>query len=150
MFSQCSIVDVKFGIILQLLTWQPARMILKADFMTPSEQLFKELHWLPFPKRVQCHTCLMVYKSITVKTPKYISSMLTYVWNTMRGKPGQQLSIYCTFPDHIQPTLKGHFQFKVQNYGIAYQRTLESYLALFHVRFLIKHSLCVLLQNHNK
>ena len=27
-----------------------ARMILKADFMTPSEQLFKELNWLPFPK----------------------------------------------------------------------------------------------------
>ena len=35
-----------------------ARMILKADFMTPSEQLFKELNWLPFPKRVQYHTCL--------------------------------------------------------------------------------------------
>ena len=30
-----------------------ARMILKADFMTPSEQLFKELNWLPFQKRVQ-------------------------------------------------------------------------------------------------
>ena len=27
-----------------------ARMILKADFVTPSEQLFKELNWLPFPK----------------------------------------------------------------------------------------------------
>ena len=26
--------------------------ILKADFMIPSEQLFKELNWLPFPKRV--------------------------------------------------------------------------------------------------
>ena len=55
-----------------------ARMILKADFMTPSEQLFKELNWLPFPKQVQYHTCLMVYKSITRHTPKYISSMLTY------------------------------------------------------------------------
>ena len=30
------------------------------------------------------------------------------------------------FPDHIQPTLTRHFQFKVQNYGIAYQRTLET------------------------
>ena len=29
-----------------------ARMILKADFMTPFEQLFKELNWLPFPKQV--------------------------------------------------------------------------------------------------
>ena len=44
----------------------------------------------------------------------------------MRDKPGQQLSCYCTFEDHIQPTLTGHFQFKVQNYGIVYQRILET------------------------
>ena len=55
-----------------------ARMILKVDFMTPSEQLFKELNWPPFPKWVQYHTCLMVYKSITGQTPEYIPSMLTY------------------------------------------------------------------------
>ena len=56
-----------------------ARMILKADFMTPFKRLFKELNWLPFPKRVQYHTCLMVYESITGQAPEYISSMLTYV-----------------------------------------------------------------------
>ena len=56
-----------------------ARMILKADFMTPSKQLFKELNWLPFPKRTQYHTCLTVYKSITRQALKYVSSMLTYV-----------------------------------------------------------------------
>ena len=56
-----------------------ARMILIAGFMTPSEQRFKELNWLPFPKRVQYHTCFMVYKSITGQAPEYISSMLTYV-----------------------------------------------------------------------
>ena len=63
-----------------------ARMIFKADFMTPSEQLFKELKWLPFPKRVQYHTCLMVCKSITGQAPEYISSMLTYgpkLWNSL-------------------------------------------------------------------
>ena len=54
-------------------------MILKADFMTPSEQLFKELNWLPFPKLVQYRTCLMVYKSITGQAPECISSMLTCV-----------------------------------------------------------------------
>ena len=53
-----------------------ARMILKADFMSPSEKFFKELNWLPFPKRVHCHTCLIVYKSITEQAPEYISSML--------------------------------------------------------------------------
>ena len=56
-----------------------ARMILKADFMTPSEQLFKERNWLPFPKLVQYHTCLTVYKSISRQAPAYISSLLTYV-----------------------------------------------------------------------
>ena len=56
-----------------------ARVILKADFMTPPEQLFKELNWLPFPKRVQYHTSLMVYKSITWQAPEYISSILMYV-----------------------------------------------------------------------
>ena len=54
-------------------------MILKADFMTPSEQLFKELNWLPFPKRVQYHTCLTAYKSISGLAPECISLLLTYV-----------------------------------------------------------------------
>ena len=56
-----------------------ARIVLKADFMTPSDQLFKELNWLTFPKRVQYHTCHMVYKEIKGLAPEYISSMLTYV-----------------------------------------------------------------------
>ena len=56
-----------------------ARMIIKADFMTPSEQLLKEHNWLPFPKRVQYHPCLTVYKSITGQAPGYVSSLLTYV-----------------------------------------------------------------------
>ena len=56
-----------------------ARMILKADFMTPSEQFFKELNWRPFLKLVLYHTSLMVYKSITGQAPEYTSTMLTYV-----------------------------------------------------------------------
>ena len=102
-----------------------ARMILKAEFMTPEEQ-FKELNWLPFSKRVQYHICLMVYKCITGQAPEYSPQCSRMSLSTMRGKPGQQLSIYCTFPDHIQSTLTGHFQFKVQNYGIVYQRILET------------------------
>ena len=111
-----------------------ARMSLKADFMTPPEQLLKELNWLPFLKRVQYHTCLEVYKNITGQASEglvlaawHISPQCSRMSrNNMIGKPGQQLSIYCTFPDHIQPTLTGHFQFKVQNYGIVYQRILET------------------------
>ena len=46
-----------------------ARIILKADFLTPSEQLFKKLNWLKFPKRAQYHTCLVVYKGINGSAP---------------------------------------------------------------------------------
>ena len=56
-----------------------ARAVLKANILTPSEQLFRKLNWLTFPKRVQYHTCLMVYKGINGLAPEYISSMLMYV-----------------------------------------------------------------------
>ena len=94
---------------------QAARMILKADFMKPSEQSFEEINWLPFSKRVQYHTCVMVYKSITGQAPEYISSMLTYISEHHQRQTGQQHSIYCTFPDLIQPTLTWRFQFKIHN-----------------------------------
>ena len=78
-----------------------ARMILKADFTTPSEQLFKELNWLPFPKRVQYHICLTVYKSISGQAPEYISSLLTYVSNhherQTRSSTLELLHVWITF-----------------------------------------------------
>ena len=99
---------------------QAARMILKADFMTHSEQLFKEL---PFPKRVQYHTCLTVYKSISGKALEYISSLLTF--HQERQTMSTTLDLLHV-SNHIQPTLTGHLQFKVRNHEIAYQRTLET------------------------
>ena len=65
-------------------------------------------------------------KALPDKLPNISPQCSRMSLNTMRGKPGQQFSIYCTFQDHIQPTLTGHFQFKVQNYGIAYRRILET------------------------
>ena len=56
-----------------------ARLILKADILIPSNQMFKELGWLSFPKRVYYHTCLMVYKGMKGQSPEYITSMLTPV-----------------------------------------------------------------------
>ena len=99
-----------------------AGMILKADFMTPSEQFCKDVNWLLFPKRVQYHNCLMVYKSINGKALSYISSMLTYV-SEHHGRHTRSTTLDLL---RIPPTLTGHFQFKAQNYGIAYQRTLET------------------------
>ena len=105
-----------------------ARIILKADFLTPSEQLFKKLNWLTFPKRVQYHTCLMVYKEINGSAPEYISFMLTYV------SEKHERHIRSTALDllHIPRTHTSFFDrtFSVQgpNYGIVYPLTLETAL----------------------
>ena len=103
-----------------------ARMILKADFMTPSEQLFKELNSLPFPKRFSIIPASRYIKALPDKLPNMSPQCSRMSLKIMRGKPGQQFSIYCTFQDHNQPTLTGHFQFKVQNYGIAFREILET------------------------
>ena len=92
-----------------------ARMILKADLITPSEQLFKELNWLPF----SIIPTSRYIKALPNILPNMSPQCSCISLNTMIGKPDQQFSIYCTFNDHIQPTLTEHFQFKVQNYGIA-------------------------------
>ena len=41
-----------------------ARIVLKVDFSTPSQIMYNELKWLTFPKRVQYHTCMMMYKHV--------------------------------------------------------------------------------------
>ena len=53
-----------------------ARIILQADIMTPSQQLFQELGWLPFPKRVEYHTSVMVFKALNGQAPEYLSDLL--------------------------------------------------------------------------
>ena len=56
-----------------------ARIIWSADITTPSQNMFSELNWLTFPKRVQYHSCTMVYKAINDLAPEYISDMFTKV-----------------------------------------------------------------------
>ena len=48
-----------------------ARIIFNVDIMTPSEQMFSELNWLPFPKRVNYHTHVMMYKVLNNMAPEY-------------------------------------------------------------------------------
>ena len=50
--------------------------------MTPSEFMFNELQWLPFRKRIQYHTCIMVYKSLTDMAPEYTTELFNKVSET--------------------------------------------------------------------
>ena len=56
-----------------------SRIILSAGMTTPSQNMFSELNWLTFPKRVQYHSCSMVYKAINDLAPEYISDIFTKV-----------------------------------------------------------------------
>ena len=54
-----------------------ARIILQADFMTPSNQMFQESSWVTFFQRIQYHTCVMVFKSLNGQAPEYLTNLLT-------------------------------------------------------------------------
>ena len=54
-----------------------ARIILNADFMTPPENMFKELNWLTFFNRVTFHICIMMYKTFNNLAPTYLTELFT-------------------------------------------------------------------------
>ena len=97
-----------------------ARIILNVDILTPSKWLFQELNWLTFPKRVQYHTCNMVYKALNGQTPEYISDCFKKVSEThnrnLRSVDNNLL--------HIQNSRKNfmkiHLLFHLPNCGIRF------------------------------
>ena len=56
-----------------------ARIILKADFMTPSSYMFEQLGWQTIPKRLLYNKSVLVYKALNDLTPTYITNLLTPV-----------------------------------------------------------------------
>ena len=59
-----------------------ARIILQADILTPSLRMFNELKWLSFPRRVQYHSCVMVYKALNNLAPDYVKDLFKNVSDT--------------------------------------------------------------------
>ena len=58
-----------------------ARIILHADFNTPSAEMFKELRWLPIVKQLK-YKVVFTYKAINNSTPQYITDSLKPVTET--------------------------------------------------------------------
>ena len=54
-----------------------ARIILNAHFMTPSENMFKELSWLTFSDCVKLHVFIMMYKTLNNLAPTYLTELFT-------------------------------------------------------------------------
>ncbi len=52
-----------------------ARIILDALFLTPSQELFRDLNWITFKDRVSFHKLILVYKILNNKTPEYLKPL---------------------------------------------------------------------------
>lgn len=59
-----------------------ARIILKAEYMTPSAHMFERLGWLSVPKRLMYNKAVLTYKALNNLTPNYISSLLKPISET--------------------------------------------------------------------
>ena len=53
-----------------------ARIILKADFRTPSADMFSELGWPSIESRLMYNKAVLTYKALNDLTPEYVSNML--------------------------------------------------------------------------
>ena len=59
-----------------------AREILDADFMTPSNFMFRNLKWLNIQQRFKYQKAILVFKSLNNLLPSYIQENITLVENS--------------------------------------------------------------------
>ena len=73
-----------------------ARMILKADFDTPSVLMFQELDWLSVRSRIKYNKAVVIYKALNNMTPDYITKLLipTSQTHSLNLRSGQNGTLY--------------------------------------------------------
>ena len=115
-WGQCSTYNINRLLKLQK---RAARIILQADFMTPSKEMFRELGWLTFSNRVEYHICIMVFKSLNGQAHEYLSSLLMKCseTNTRNLRSSEQEILKVPFA-RTAYYKKNLFLSTVQNYGM--------------------------------
>ena len=105
-WSRCSVGNTNRLLKLQK---RAARIILRCDILTPSENMFKELQCLSFPKQVQYHTIVMMHKALNGQAPAYISNMFIKTSDIHNRclRSGETMSFESPSLDH--GTMKTHF-----------------------------------------
>ena len=100
-----------------------ARIILHADFNTPSAEMFKELIWLPIVKRLNYNKAVFTYKAMNNLIPQYTTDLLKPVAETHNRSLRcwsmvlfQGLALHC---------LIGHIRIQLPNCGILFQFTIH-------------------------
>ena len=59
-----------------------ARIILKADFRTPSVDMFRDLGWQSIENGLMYNKAILTYKALNNQTPEYVSKLLKPVSQT--------------------------------------------------------------------
>ena len=89
--------------------------------MKPSKEMFQELGWLTFTQRVQYHICVMVFKSLNVQAPEYLSNLLTKCSETnvrsLHSSKQETLKVPFARTTYYEKSI----QSPVQNSGILYR-----------------------------
>ena len=67
---------------LSILQKRASRIILKADFRTPSVDMFRDLGWQSIENRVKYNKAVLTYKALHDQTPEYVSKLLKPVSQT--------------------------------------------------------------------
>ena len=73
-----------------------ARIILNAEFDTPSSRMFQELDWLPMGSRIKYNKAVLTYKALNNMTPEYITKLLTSMSQThsLNLRSGENGTLY--------------------------------------------------------
>ena len=72
-----------------------ARLIFD-DYISPSSELLRKLHWLPFAERVNHNKAVMMYKCMNNRTPSYLQNMFSPQSNSrykLRSEEHRNLSV---------------------------------------------------------
>ena len=69
-------------------------IILKADLMTPSADMFQSLGWIPVNSRLKYNKAIFTYKALNDQTPAYISNISAETCNiTFRSSEIRYLTV---------------------------------------------------------
>ena len=94
---------VQLGVILMMIV-HTINITLDCDFYTPSSELFKELNWQIFPKRVTYQKAILMYRIINNICPDCLKSMSHILINSCRDtRSSNFFSLFlCRFKAHRQ------------------------------------------------
>ena len=95
-----------------------ARIVLCADFTTPSSDMFQEFSWLPVNKRLKYNKVVFTYKTLNNLLPQHITDLLKPIPDAHSRSLRSSVSAHWLFQGHVHLCLIGLIPH--QNCGIQF------------------------------